>query len=483
MDLNDPDVYELFNDGNSEDVFQFGTKGLKAYCKEMKPDNIEDLIAAVALYRPGPMDSGMHHDYIHIKHGGKKLVYEKGTEEITKETYGQIIYQEQIMQICSHMAGFNLIEADDIRKVLGKKLVDEVKEYKDKFVAGCLQNGYEKNSVNELWDKMEAFAKYSFNRSHAAAYAIMGYFSQWLKVKYPTEFWTVSLAFSDDEEMVNRIAEINRISSISIEPVDINKSTTAFFADYKTKKIYWAMNSIKWVGEKGVEEILKERNENGEFYSIEEFCDRMEARKKSMKENDERSGINKRTITNLILAGAFDKVEKVTPEQRLLVIKKYYKFASHSLSEELTESEKWKPYQWVLKQKELTGFGYIDFQKIVTGSKTFASKQKKYESLSVLNDTTNYDQYKDVVVAGVVYEAWVRDYKSKKGQFLNIRISDNTNSVRICIWNDEYQKLKGQIDVAKLVGKVIIVNAKLNQDDHQNWNDIHSHKNTQIEII
>jgi DNA polymerase-3 subunit alpha len=472
MDLNDPEVYELFKDGFSEDVFQFGTSGLKAYCKELEPDNIEDLIAAVALYRPGPMESGMHHDYIKIKHGEKKLIFEKGTEEIAKETYGQIIYQEQIMQICSHMAGFNLVEADDIRKVLGKKLVDEVKEYKDKFIAGCLKNGYEKNAVSELWDKMEAFAKYSFNRSHAAAYAIMGYFSQWLKAKYPVEFWTVSLQFSDDKEIVNRISEISKISNISIEPVDINKSTTTFFADYKTKKIYWAMNSVKWVGEKGVEEILQERKAHGEFFSIEEFAERIKGK----------AGVNKRTIANLILAGAFDKVEKVTPEQRGLVIKKYHNFTGQKLSEELLATEKYKSYQWVLKQKELTGFGYIDYTKIVAGSRIFAAKQKSFvDNAQVLFSDDMEDA--DVVVAGIIQTIFDKPFKGKgnRGLGANIEIVDNTDLLRVTLWMDQWEELAERVKGNE--GKIIIVSGKIKFNDFKNCYVVQSSNKTLVEII
>jgi DNA polymerase-3 subunit alpha len=354
------------------------------------------------------------------------------------------------MQICSHMAGFNLVEADDIRKVLGKKLVDEVKEYKDKFVEGCLKNGYEKSSVNELWDKMEAFAKYSFNRSHAAAYAIMGYFSQWLKAKYPTEFWTVSLAFADDKEVMNRISEISKISSISIEPVDINKSTTTFFADYKAKKIYWAMNSVKWVGEKGVEEILQERKLNGDFYSIEEFAERIKGK----------AGVNKRTIANLILAGAFDKVEKINPEQRGMVIKKYHKFTGQKLSDEVTETEKYKPYQWVLKQKELTGFGYIDYTKIVAGSKIFAAKQKTFvDNASVLFSEEWEDS--DVVVSGIIQTIYDKPFKGKgnRGLGANIEIVDNTDVLRVTIWMDQWEEIAEQVKGSE--GKIMIISGKV----------------------
>jgi DNA polymerase-3 subunit alpha len=482
MDLSDPEVYELFKEGYTEDVFQFGTQGLKAYCKEMKPDNIEDLIAAVALYRPGTMDTGMHKKYIKIKHGIDKPIYDDGTYNATKETFGIAVYQEQVMQITKDVAGFDLVTADDVRKAMGKKDKKLMEEYKGKFIEGGKKNGYTNEYLVDLWSKLETFAGYGFNRSHAACYAIMGYFSQWLKAKYPVEFWTVALQFSSDEEIINRISEINKISNISIEPVDINKSTTTFYADYKTNKIYWAMNSIKWVGDKAVEEILQERKENGEFFDIEEFCDRMKTRKEGMKENDERSGINKRTITNLILAGAFDKVEKITPEKRGLVIKKYYNFANLDLSEELIEAEKWKPYQWVLKQKELTGFGYIDFQKIVAGSKLFAAKQKLFYENSDILYGDDMDGT-DVVIAGIVQKIFNKPFKGKgnRGLGANLEIIDNNDLLRLTIWMDKWEDIHETVIGSE--GKIMIFSGKVSFDSYRQMNCVQSNKLSKVEII
>lgn len=465
MRLDDDEVMQLFKDGNTEDVFQFGTAGLKAYCKEMKPDDINDLIAAVALYRPGAMGTGAHKKYIRVKNKQEQISYDEGTESITKNTYGILIYQEQIMQVCAIMAGFDLVESDDIRKALGKKDKELLDSYKDKFVVGCVKNGFIKSKTMDLWDKMESFAEYSFNKSHAAAYAITGYYCQWLKQKYPIQFWTVAMQFSKDDEIINRISEINKVSDIEVATVDINKSRTSYYAEDNV--IYWRL-AVKWVGVKAVEEITTERAYGGEFFSVEDFCDRMKSR-----------SINKRCIINLILAGAFDKIEKINPSQRHLLLIKYHNFTNNKMSDELTESKKWKDYQWVLRQKELTGFGVIDYKKIVKSSPTFSPHHKKFrENIEVLMSDAD-DISAEPVVSGIVQNLIER--KSKKGVFGQLEIVDNTDTLYITLWNESYEPLKKELATSK--NSIVILNGAVKFDSYKQSNVLHSTKRTVIEIV
>lgn len=467
INLDDPDVMQLFQNGTTNDVFQFGTQGLQAYCKEMKPDNINDLIAAVSLYRPGAMETGAHKKYIRVKNKQEVISFDEGTEEITKDTYGILVYQEQIMQVCSHMAGFNLVESDDIRKALGKKDSDLLDSYKDKFISGCLQNGYTRSKIIDLWDKMESFARYSFNKSHAAAYAITGYYCQWLKQKYPIQFWTISMQFADEKDIINRISEIYKVSDIEVASVDINKSDKTFYAEGNT--IYWNINSVKWVGDKAVEEILTERKYNGEFYSVEDFCDRLKSR-----------SINKRCIINLILAGAFDKIEKIPASKRHLLIDKFHAFTDTKISEELEEAKnKWKDYQWILKQKELTGFGVIDYLRIVKSSTSFATHYKKFKENSEILTLDAEDFYGEPVVAGILQN--VIERKSKKGVFAQLEIVDNTDTLYITVWNESYEPVKAQLAASK--NSIIILNGTLKFDSYKQMNVLQSSKKTQIEII
>lgn len=465
--LDEPDVYKYFQEGWNEDVFQFGTPGLKAYCKELKPDNIEDLIAAVSLYRPGPMESGAHKKYVRVKNGSEKVSYDPGTEEITKETYGQIVYQEQIMQVCTHIAGFDSVEADDIRKAMGKKDQELLDSMKDKFIQGAIKKGYDAGYLVELWDKMESFARYAFNRSHAAAYAITGYFCQWLKYTYPIEFWTISMQYADEADIINCISEINKMSGIDVSPVDINNSITKFYADKAKNTIYWSINSVKYVGPKAVEAILAERERGGEFFSIEEFCDRVKS-----------EAIDKRIVCNLILAGAFDKVEKIKPHQRGALLDKYYTFSNKKPSDELLLVSKWRDYQWVLKQKELTGYGFMDYSKFVKASRTFATHQRTFrENGEVLTSDAEKEEF--VVVAGILQN--VIERKSKKGVFGQLEIIDNTDRLFITLWNEAYEPVRAELKEAK--DKIVMVSGYIEFDNYKQTNSIRSSRSTQLEIV
>jgi DNA polymerase-3 subunit alpha len=472
IELHNEEVFDLFREGHTEDVFQFGTAGLKAYCKEMKPDNINDLIAAVALYRPGTMDNGLHKKYIKIKHGSEKPVYDDGTFEATKETYGIAVYQEQVMQICVDVAGFNEVEADDVRKAMGKKDKELLDKQKEKFIDGAVKRGFDKDNCDELWTKLETFSGYGFNKSHAAAYAITGYYTQWLKWKYPIEFWTVSLEYSDEEDMINRISEINRISSITLASVNINHSTKKFFAEKKKKTIYWAINSVKWVGDKAVDKILAEREKNGEFFSIEDFCDRVKA-----------GAVNKRVIVNLILSGAFDKIENINPEERFLLIKKFFTFTSQTIPEDLQQIETWKDYQYTLKQKELSGYGYVDFKKIVKSSSQFAAQQKKFKDNADILFSNNVEMGDDIVVAGVLKGCYEREWKRGGSNKLaaNLEIMDNENIIRMCIWRDHYETVKDAL--AEGLNRIVIISGKIAFDAYRNCPVVHSRASTRIEVI
>ena len=466
--LNEEPVMNLFKEGLCDDVFQFGTPGLKAFCKELKPDNVNDLITAVALYRPGVMESGMHKKYVKIKHGREQAEYDEGCEEITKSTHGQLVFQEQIMEVFVKVGGFDLVDSDSARAAMGKKKLELLLPYKQRFIDNAVTSGYDKERVIELWDKMEAFAKYAFNASHAASYAITGYFCQWFKYNYPLEFWTVSLQYAEEKDIINRISEITKTSSIQVASVDINFSTRTFFAEKDT--IYWAITSVKWVGEKAVEAILKEREANGQFFSIEDFVERTTD-----------TPVNKRCVTNLILAGAFDKIERISPQERAKLLQRYVKFAGISLNEEVAEgmNVRWtKEYQWTMRQKELTGYGFIDYRKIVQSSHIFASQQKRFkENGEIL--FMNAEDEETVVVSGILQNIIERN--SKKGKFGQLELVDNTDVLYVTFWNDIYEPNRALLNES--IGSIIILSGKVVYDTYKNNNVVQSKSQTKIEII
>lgn len=464
--LDDQEVLQLFREGYNEDVFQFGAVGLKAYCKELQPDSIEDLIATVAVYRPGPIESGTHKSYIKRKNGEEQVESDPGCEEITSKTYGLVVYQEQVMQICQHVAGFSLVEADDIRKGLGKMKREIVDKYEKEFLERVVKNGYKKEEMKILWDKMAAFASYAFNRSHAACYAITGYYSQWFKVRFPLQFWTISLQYSADEKRPNRISEIRNTSNITVSPVDINKSQLIFQGDIPTNSIYWALPSVKWVGDKVVECILKEREESGEFFSLEEFHQRVK----------KYSSVNVRAISHLIICGAFDRIENIQKYQdRYYLLEKFFSYLGQPLKEDYIEYKGWSEYKWVLRQKELSGFGVFDFKYIIH-STNLVGKIGQYLENSFLLVEDVMDASKEVLVCGLIQEFVERN--SKNGKFGQVLLRDNTESIYITVWNETWEKIKDSVRK----DKILLLTGQLSFDTYKNQNVVYSNKNTKTII-
>lgn len=434
--LDDPHVYEMFGKGYNEDVFQFGGFGLKGYTSQLMPETIEDLIATVALYRPGPIETGAHMRYIRKKNGHDKIVYMRGTDDILDTTYSEIVYQEQVQRIVSHVAGFTPNEADDVRKAMGKKITEMMKSYKEKFVEGAYKKSkYPMDEARWLWDQMETFAGYAFNKSHAACYAITGYHCQWFKVNYPLQFWTVSLRYASDDQVASRLSEMYQTSDITIAPVDINKSTRTYEADIENNSIYWTIMSVKQVGDSAVDAILKEREANGEFFSVTEFAKRMKTKEYSR-------SVKKNTIINLIYAGAFDQVHNIeTIKDRFSILEKYLNFIQVKIDSEIYETKVWKEYRWILKQKELSGLGILDFRKLVHHT-NLAGKIGSYKSNKEVLETPAENLSSELLIGGIITKCEVRRQTEKDRDFLTLDISDGQTTLSGVIWSDTYLQHK-----------------------------------------
>lgn len=468
--LDDVNVFELFRGGNNEDVFQFGTSGFKAYCKELQPSVIDDLIASQALYRPGPMDSGIHKSYIKVKNGERLIEYDYMTEEITKDTYGFVIYQEQIMKAMQILGGFDPVEADNVRKALGKKDRPKLEGYKPLFLKGAEERGCDKFVAITIWNKYEAFAEYGFNKSHAAAYTITGYQCQWLKFHYPLEFWSVALNFADQKEISKRIAEMHKVSSVKVLPPDINQSTNTFQPDVDNNVIFWSIGSIKQIGEKTLDSIIKQRNENGKFFNFDDFINRVE-----------KKNVNKRHIINLILSGCFDKIEKInSPSARFTLLKRYIcDILSEDLPEDIADSDNnWKDHVWILKQKELTGFGYLEFERIYN-----SYIQPKIRRKVSLIDPTIFHENEGVLgadkcVIGVLTEVII--CPSKKGPYARLIINCNDENIGCVVWNEVYEIYKNTLANGK--NKIIAITGDVKC--YNNINQLQSNtQTTQIEVL
>ena len=308
-DMNDPKVYKLWQNGESIGIFQFESQGMTNFMKELKPDCLEDIIAGVSLYRPGPMDQIPR--YISNKKNPDNAEYtHPSLIPILNVTYGCMVYQEQVMQIVRDLAGYSLGRADLVRRAMGKKKLDVMAKEREYFIhgqadengnvviKGCIRNGIDEASANKIFDEMAEFAKYEFNKSHAAAYAVVSYRTAYLKAYYPEEFMAATLNsfLGNLDKIPMYIDECKRLNIDILKP-DINKSFTKFTVD--NGKIRFGLGSVKNVGIAAVNAIVKEREENGNYESFTDFCERMK-----------NEAVNKKCIESLIRAGAFDQFEQ-----------------------------------------------------------------------------------------------------------------------------------------------------------------------------
>ncbi len=298
LPLDDPQTYELLCRGETDGVFQLESSGMKDLLRRLRPTDFNDLIAVLALYRPGPLESGMVEQYIEVKHGRRKPDYlHPELEPILKETYGVILYQEQVMKIAQVLAGYTLGEADILRKAMGKKIPEVMAEQRERFVSGALSRGIPKETAEHIFDLMEKFAGYGFNKSHSAAYALVAYQTAYLKAHYPLCYMAALLSYEMDkaEEVMKYVAVCRRMG-LTVLPPDINRSGVSFTIEGEA--IRYGLAAIKNVGAAAVEEIVKERESEGLFKSFEDFCLRVDLGR-----------INRRVLEALIKSGAFDSLE------------------------------------------------------------------------------------------------------------------------------------------------------------------------------
>lgn len=580
----DSEVYRYFANGWNGDVFQLTTEGLKNYTRQLRPKSINDLIATVALYRPGPMQNHYHEIYAQCQNDGRKPNYLWGTEEITKDTHGLIIYQEQVMKVFQQLGGLSLHEADDVRRALGKKKLSVLMTWKDRCRKGFLERGATKEQFEEIWDVIQEFAKYSFNKcvsgdtillevehrtvkelydsnedypllkslddnnelvdnvikeiryagfrevfkltlnngsyikttdnhkfptsngekmlkdididndlikvncenivydrsilsiesagfedvydvemydpyhtftlengivtcnSHATAYAQTAYICMWLKVNYPVEYWETALywAKTDAKDILNYLVEINQSKSISVSSPFINLSEENMVFNTKKETIFWGLSGIKGIGEDTANQMIKERNDNGEYNNLTDFIDR---------HNYKGSKVKKTAYESLIASGAFDKLYDISENnvsKRLELLNLYRSYKKVKIPKASKNKDIYdinvnenlsKNWWWLLKQKELTGLALIDYEAI-------AKEEDCYDNFLTLNEASlpqNRGIFK--TYGGYVIECKIS--KSKRGKFARITFENNYKLYKIVIWNEEYEKIKEELEICE----------------------------------
>ena len=295
LPLEDPDVYKLIGRGETLGVFQLESTGFQELLKRLKPDCFEDIVAAVALYRPGPLQTGMVDDFIDCKHGRKQIEYPHPTlEDVLKPTYGGFVYQEQVMQAAQVMAGYSLGGADLLRRAMGKKKMEVMAKERVKFVAGCGERSIPEPEATRVFDLMEKFAGYGFNKSHSAAYALVTFHTAYLKCYYPVEFMAALLSteVGSTDNIVKYIAEA-RSMSLEVLPPSVNEADKSFTVP--GGKIRFGLSAIKGLGDAALQAVLDARESGGQFSSLYDFCERVPLRQ-----------LNKKTLETLVRSGAFD---------------------------------------------------------------------------------------------------------------------------------------------------------------------------------
>lgn len=327
IDQRDSKVFEMLSKGETQGVFQLESSGMRDLVMRLKPSSFEDIVALVALYRPGPLGSGMVDDFINRKHGKTQVVYElPQLETILKDTYGVILYQEQVMQIASSLASYTLGEADLLRRAMGKKIAEEMDKQEARFLEGCKKNKIPEGKSKKIFDLMAKFAGYGFNKSHSAAYALISYQTAFMKAHYPVEFMAACLSI--DRANIDRIVLFVhecKNQGIEVFPPDVNESLQDF--SVIGDKIRFGLSAVKNVGGIAVESFVKERKENGPFKDQMDFCKRVDSRV-----------VNKKVLEALIKCGAFD-FTKTKRSQMFENLEKIMSIASHSQKDKQTGQE------------------------------------------------------------------------------------------------------------------------------------------------
>ena len=468
--FDDEEVFRFFRKGWCEDVFQFGTMSLMNYCKQVKPTEFSDLVAMTALFRPGPIASHAHLDFADIKNGKKKPKFDYGIENITGETYSLLVYQEQMMSIIHQLGGLSLIEAENARKYIKKKKHKELAALGDDFIKGAMNNGCTEDEAKKIWDKMNAFSAYSFNKSHAVAYTLMSYWSQWFKVNYPLEFWTTSLQEAKNESVIPyRLAEMKKVApNIEIRQPDINYSASNFTCDPENNRIFFSLQKIKGVGEVAVKNIVETRDKDGQFFSLDEFISRVPSK------------VNKTNVKWLIVSGAFDLVEGIEqPRDRRKLLQKYLieiKGDKQLPDEYNTEEAKISNAFWILEQKRLTGFGDIDYLSMMP------NKRMKRLFITAA-DFSIAKEETEAAIAGNLLSYTERDIKT--GKMCNISISSSNEIINCTLWPDAYEPILESVggDMLDIKGKVICISGVVRKDKFRNNKTLYSDRATKLYVL
>ncbi len=464
VSLEDKETYEIFCKGETVAIFQFESSGMRDHLRKLKPQQFEDLIAMNALYRPGPMD--WIDDFVARRHGRKKIEYlHPLLEPILKETYGIIVYQEQVMRIASALAGFSMGKADLLRRAMGKKKKELMAEQRELFINGAAERDISKKVANEIFDMMDKFAGYGFVKPHATCYAFVAFQTAYLKRHHPAEFLAaaISTEMGSSSRVVILIEECKRMG-ITVKPPDVNESQNDFKVD--GNDIRFGLGAIKNVGKGAIEFIVKEREADGKYKNLFEFCERVDSRQ-----------VNKKVLESLIQSGAMDSLDGHRA-QKLADLETAIGFAQSANSARMKRQTSifdmagdhddipayprlpmvspWSNSEVLAIEKEMLGF-YVSghpLDRFAHEVRTFASL-----TLNVINDRPDGTPVK---VCGIITECkTIFDRKNKAMAF--VTLEDFHGSVEVIVFSSVYENLKDTL----LADKMVLITGRVNRRDEE----------------
>jgi DNA polymerase-3 subunit alpha len=463
VSLNDPETMQLFADGRTDAIFQFESSGMQEICRRLKPKTLEDLSALNALYRPGPIDGGMIEDFILRHRGEKDIEYPlPEMEEILKNTFGVLVYQEQIMQLAQKLAGYSLGEADLMRRAMGKKLQEEMIPHEEKFVKGAVERNIPKKTAKEIFDLMAKFADYGFNRSHSISYAYLAFQTAYLKAHFPSHFYAAVLSHeADDSAKVYKYSTELRSMGLQLLPPDVNESGEGFTP--VGDAVRYGLNAIKGMGSATAHAIIEARNA-GRFTSLHDFVARIE-----------QGAINRRALESLISAGAFDSLKPETTtinqwrprlcagiDEALAYANNawndklsgqsglFSEAAAESLEPELPDAAEWSDTDVLSREKAAVGF-YLSSHPLDRFTPILESLR-----IRAIAEFGEFRAGSNVILAGIINDAQVR-WSKKGNRFCSFRLEDASTAVKCLVWADAYGKCSKNLydDAAAIIeGKV-----------------------------
>ena len=449
LELNDEKTFKLFSEGKMTGVFQLESRVAQSVSRNLNPKRFEDIVALVALIRPGPLGAGMHNEFADRANLRKEIEYlHPDLEEVLEETYGVILYQEQVMQIAQKVAGFDLQEADNLRVAMGKKIPQVMEEQRKKFTDGAVVNNYSEQFAIEVFDQIAYFAGYGFNKSHSVPYALLAYQTAYLKANYPAQYIAASLtAVKRDKDRTAIFLAEAREMGVNVSTPDINLSSADFTVN--NNEILFGLSAVRNVGDITADKIVQERIENGKFESVEEFLSRIDSR-----------SLNKRGIEALIQGGGFDKfghtrkglfqscIDLIEDAKNLKSEKANNQGSLFNLEEHSSDQTNISKTEWAKKElleREREMLGFFVSEDPLDGYGDVLKSESSHSIIELLNIEEDQEDELNVVIAGLISN--VQKRVSRRGNpWIQFDLQDVTGSTGVLLFNKLVDKYNSSID-------------------------------------